>query len=514
MATVNYYVNTSTGNDTTGDGSIGTPWATLQKALNDAGLKANSGNAVIVNCAGSAADTGAIPAQITSSWVADSILLLGQGASAQLYDTSKYRLEATDDTVFDVRSFAGEFIIDQFQAKVTNSVGSTSNFSFFTTPSAGTAAKKVVKNSRLEMVQDSTTGTGTFRGFLCSNSGNTSTDNAIVNCVINVTGAGTSTVTACEKTSGAFKYYNNVISGADNGIVASSTTLKNNVLIGCTDAISGGSNTMSNNFTDDNAGDSGSTDINDWTAEFENYSSGDFRLKSTSTNLLNGGADVSAENGSVSVDIQGTARGIVWDAGPHEAVDLNLAISDVDTDEIITSTQTGVVVTGLNFEASQGDGAVTIDGIGQTETAWGATSATISVVQSTLGYGSHQLRVTNASDSYDDIAITMIAPSGLAYVVLQDAITDNTSVLYGSVGTVEDGYQIEHPDTMTVYADGTFYVDAAGVYNLRLWDQSEWHGFTVTVNDEPPPDPPPEETTLRSVSRSIISSVVSSVVVV
>ena len=52
-ANANYYVNASTGNDTTGTGSIGAPWQTLQKAGNY--IQANidgGGHTVTVNCTG------------------------------------------------------------------------------------------------------------------------------------------------------------------------------------------------------------------------------------------------------------------------------------------------------------------------------------------------------------------------------------------------------------------------------------------------------------------------------
>lgn len=64
-------------------------------------------------------------------------------------------------------------------------------------------------------------------------------------------------------------------------------------------------------------------------------------------------------------------------------------ITDVDTDEVIDDKQTGVVITGTNFEAAQGTGKVEISDnatygsgnvVEQTETAWGDTAITITVV--------------------------------------------------------------------------------------------------------------------------------------
>lgn len=52
MALTHYYVSPASGNDTTGDGSIGTPWATVQKALNTITRNATDGDQVNVQTGG------------------------------------------------------------------------------------------------------------------------------------------------------------------------------------------------------------------------------------------------------------------------------------------------------------------------------------------------------------------------------------------------------------------------------------------------------------------------------
>lgn len=52
MAPTNYYVDPAGGNDTTGDGTIGTPWATVQKALNTITRDATNGDQINVKAGG------------------------------------------------------------------------------------------------------------------------------------------------------------------------------------------------------------------------------------------------------------------------------------------------------------------------------------------------------------------------------------------------------------------------------------------------------------------------------
>ncbi len=95
---------------------------------------------------------------------------------------------------------------------------------------------------------------------------------------------------------------------------------------------------------------------------------------------------------------------IEWDFTSHRyyqiGVNLNYSpggsvptVTDVDTDELVYAGQTGVVVTGTVFGASQGSGSVVIsptddiddvDAVAQTVTAWADTSITITVVRGSL----------------------------------------------------------------------------------------------------------------------------------
>lgn len=80
-ATTNYYVNDATGNDTTGDGSSGTPWATLQKAFNILSGVHTGGQTVNINVA-DATYTAGLNISEFSGWVGPGVVnLIGNVAT-------------------------------------------------------------------------------------------------------------------------------------------------------------------------------------------------------------------------------------------------------------------------------------------------------------------------------------------------------------------------------------------------------------------------------------------------
>jgi hypothetical protein len=80
-------------------------------------------------------------------------------------------------------------------------------------------------------------------------------------------------------------------------------------------------------------------------------------------------------------------------------------ITDIDTDEIITITQTGVVLTGTGFRATQGTGSIILANNAtlasatvtstQTITSWTDTSTIFSVVPGSLATGTVYAFITN-----------------------------------------------------------------------------------------------------------------------
>jgi hypothetical protein len=91
------------------------------------------------------------------------------------------------------------------------------------------------------------------------------------------------------------------------------------------------------------------------------------------------------------------------------------------------NTETGVVISGTNFGASQGAGSVTISptddindagAVTQTVTAWGATSITFTAVRSALGYGALYLFVEEDGALSNDpgYPVQFVGAASLAWV--------------------------------------------------------------------------------------------------
>jgi hypothetical protein len=110
----------------------------------------------------------------------------------------------------------------------------------------------------------------------------------------------------------------------------------------------------------------------------------------------------------------------------------NPVITDVDTDETVTATQTNVVITGTGMCITQGAGSVTLRQGGNSKTlsvdSWSNTSIQVDMsgvgsgVASGLLYGSIDIRVTNNASNSDDQTLTVDVPSGTAYEVLSGGL--------------------------------------------------------------------------------------------
>ena len=119
------------------------------------------------------------------------------------------------------------------------------------------------------------------------------------------------------------------------------------------------------------------------------------------------------------------------------------AINSISTsDNIITNGQTGVVIAGSGFEAAQGTGTVTIDGVTQTVTAWSDTAITITHVRGSMKYGAQTLSVTNDSAEVTTHNITVNPATGYSYVNLSGYV-EETSDITGTP-SLTDGDQLEY----------------------------------------------------------------------
>ena len=160
-----------------------------------------------------------------------------------------------------------------------------------------------------------------------------------------------------------------------------------------------------------------------------------------------------------------------------------MSITDVDSDDIVTNGQTGVVIIGSGFEAAQGSGTVTIDGIAQTVTAWSDTAITITHVRSSMKYGAQTLSVTNDSADNDTQPITVNPASGRSYVDLSGYTELNADIV--TVPSLVDGDQLEYENTAGVFS---VTVNAAGVVSTtgtgspagETFDFWAWDSGTLT----------------------------------
>lgn len=169
----------------------------------------------------------------------------------------------------------------------------------------------------------------------------------------------------------------------------------------------------------------------------------------------------------------------------------SITVTDVDGDEIITSDQTNVVITGTGFKATQGTGAVTLrQGIAvvtQPVDSWADTSiqvdAEILAVGADVKFGSTTLRVTNSDPVYADFGITVNPPTGQNYVTLTsvatsapDRITSFPDLAVGDQLWIRGSGGGAAPTGLVVNPDASFYFTAGNPvtsFEVRVWDSSD-----------------------------------------
>ncbi len=178
--------------------------------------------------------------------------------------------------------------------------------------------------------------------------------------------------------------YNNVVYNCDTLLRADGTGTyvdNNNALLEYTTIATG---TWSHDY---NAS-IGNTETNgaapsDWTTVFEGYTTFDFRLKSTDTELRGQGIGPSADAEVLTTSINGLTRsGATTDIGPY-LYPLTLSILSVDGDDSVYNGQTGVVILPSDGVFAASGNRVTLDKDGvrknQVVTAEGTSSITITV---------------------------------------------------------------------------------------------------------------------------------------
>lgn len=164
------------------------------------------------------------------------------------------------------------------------------------------------------------------------------------------------------------------------------------------------------------------------------------------------------------------------------------AITDVDGDNIITSTQANVVITGTTLGATQGTGGVTlIDGLltqSLSVDSWAATSIQVDITQGNIRNGARTVQVTTGTGTAASKAITLTPPSGTSYVDITSlrALTldsrNKPTRLYSSpdiTGVVQVEYKrTAGSGSITVGADGR-----VGWDDTVTQMQWRWHNGSV-----------------------------------
>jgi len=188
-------------------------------------------------------------------------------------------------------------------------------------------------------------------------------------------------------------------------------------------------------------------------------------------------------------------------------------ITDFDTDEDVYPGQTAATITGTNFEAVKGTGAVTAsptDNVSdtnaetQTTTSWADLSIDVTVTQGGLPFGASYLFVTNDGGEANALgfAFTLSSDTGKANVTL---IAVDSEGLVNNFTGLAIGDQIEYETTSTqsgtvvVNTDGTFEITYGGAvpdtdsFDARAWDETDytWTAFdTININNVTSTSPP------------------------
>jgi len=159
------------------------------------------------------------------------------------------------------------------------------------------------------------------------------------------------------------------------------------------------------------------------------------------------------------------------------------SISSIST-PIVTNTQS--TITGTDFEATQGTGAVTVGGEDVTESLWSDTSVqyTLDIESSVLKYGSHVVELTNNSGNSDTIAQVTNPISTHSYVNIGTPATSGDRIT--AAGDLATSDQVRYENILYDGATPTAYgvsVADTGVFTISGSPPDGTYTFEVRVND-------------------------------
>lgn len=178
------------------------------------------------------------------------------------------------------------------------------------------------------------------------------------------------------------------------------------------------------------------------------------------------------------------------------------SITDVDTDNDVTAGQTGVIVAGTAFEASQGTGTVTLTSpsglttIDQVEASWSDTGPTFAVNNvdgdSAIPYGAGVVLTLITDGGLSDThTITLSPPEGTTVVDVVSPDTTSASLFQDASPAVAEPdqvwWQLVSGENVVVNANGTMTSDSdAAVITFRFWDATDETisaEYTATLQD-------------------------------
>lgn len=172
------------------------------------------------------------------------------------------------------------------------------------------------------------------------------------------------------------------------------------------------------------------------------------------------------------------------------------AILDIDTDESVTGSQTGVILTTQNAGDTQGTGAVhLVSGatvVPLAVSSWSAIAIAVNMALSSLKYTdattTHSIRLTTNDGQQASLPVTVTPPSGYNVVTLtlpQNTGPGSITAAGNFTGTFVDGTQIEFQTSngFNILPDGTCSATvSSGTWNCRANDGTGWQAFTVTLS--------------------------------
>lgn len=319
-ATVTRYVNTgSSGGDGTTSALSGataayaslSAWESAEDGVD------HSGDDMVVNCAGTAADTTQVI--IDASWTADSITINGDNDTGE-WDTSKYRLDVENT------AFAALDILEQYvtinDLQVSNSyTGETTSYSCIRALTVSGAGEININNTIMLAVK--------VHAFQLQ--GNMDGNVILTNCILIKDGTDTSGEGTGQSVAGfdVFAIFRNCTAyGFNVGFArgnGNSPVATNCIATDCTDNYAAITTTYCASSAASEL--SGTGDITTACTAANNFtdaSSGDFSVKDTDADIYNAGTTISG----VTTDITGTTR----------------STSDIGAFELITETSKLIMV--------------------------------------------------------------------------------------------------------------------------------------------------------------------------